>query len=191
MYLHAHVRLKELATSIMRSAILPSRASRAVTISRIGAMSLIMVWAQAHTDICKRQRHVNIKGVQPYIDAALQRLPRLSTALISEQEAMEDFMMVGLRLLDGVRDRDFELQFPGHTIDGVFGTQLEPPLQEGLLQRTEGEQPGVLPGGTPLRPGSGYRLTLPGRAAGQRGVRRVHRRAERERRSLARCASWR
>ncbi|CDN46189.1 hypothetical protein BN871_LI_00030 [Paenibacillus sp. P22] len=106
-------------------------------------------------------RHVNIKGVQPYIDAGLQRLPRLSEERVPDTDAMEDFMMVGLRLLDGVRDRDFEQQFPGHTIEGVFGSQLQPLLQEGLMQRVDGGA-GTLPGGTPLRPGTGYRLTSQG-----------------------------
>ncbi len=106
-------------------------------------------------------RHVNIKGVQPYIDAGLQRLPRLSEERVPDTDAMEDFMMVGLRLLDGVRDGDFEQQFPGHTIEGVFGSQLQPLLQEGLMQRVDGGAE-TMPGGTPLRPGTGYRLTPQG-----------------------------
>ncbi|WP_127532282.1 radical SAM family heme chaperone HemW [Paenibacillus kobensis] len=90
------------------------------------------------------ERHLNIKGVQPYIDAANARLPRLDTTPIEEAEAMEDFMMVGLRLLEGVRCEAFSRQFPGHTIEEVFGTQLERLLKEGLLQG---------------QPGEGYRLT--------------------------------
>ena len=61
------------------------------------------VGAGAH-GYARRVRHVNIKGVQPYIDAAAARLPRLSEESIPEDEAMEDFMMVGLRMLGGVRD---------------------------------------------------------------------------------------
>ncbi|QJC52594.1 oxygen-independent coproporphyrinogen III oxidase [Paenibacillus albicereus] len=110
----------------------------------------------------ERHRHVNIKGVQPYIDAALERLPRLSGETVSEGEAMEDFMMVGLRLLDGVRGADFERQFPGRTIEDVFGAQLEPLLRDGLLLRLEDGEHGSLPGGTPLRPGRGYRLSPQG-----------------------------
>ena len=53
------------------------------------------------------QRHVNIKGVQPFIDATLNRLPRLETNAVPEAEAMEDFMMVGLRMLDGVSTASF------------------------------------------------------------------------------------
>jgi oxygen-independent coproporphyrinogen-3 oxidase len=90
-------------------------------------------------------RHVNIKGVQPYIDATSSRLPRLSEASVPQEEAMEDFMMVGMRLLDGVADKDFAYQFHGRSIDGVFGNVLEPLLQRGLIERTSDEP--------------GYRLT--------------------------------
>jgi len=56
-------------------------------------------------------RHMNIKGVQPYIDKAAAGLPRLETHAVAPDEAMEDFMMVGLRLLAGVREQDFARQF--------------------------------------------------------------------------------
>ncbi|MBD3917916.1 oxygen-independent coproporphyrinogen III oxidase [Paenibacillus sp. PR3] len=80
------------------------------------------------------ERHLNIKGVQPYIDAANKRLPRLDTNQISDAEAMEDFMMVGLRLLQGVNAESFGRQFPGHTMEGVFGEQLDRLVRDGLLE---------------------------------------------------------
>lgn len=82
-----------------------------------------------------RLRHVNVKGVQPYIDAAREKLPRLTEETVHEHEAMEDFMMVGLRLLDGIRDADFARQFPGRSIDGVFGSAIRPLAEAGLLER--------------------------------------------------------
>lgn len=86
-----------------------------------------------------RSRHVNIKGVQPYIDAALQQLPRLEQFGVNEQEAMEDFMMVGLRLLEGVTEERFAAQFPGATIAGKFGPILQKLAKAGLLAHDEGE----------------------------------------------------
>ncbi len=83
------------------------------------------------------QRHVNIKGVQPFIDAALNRLPRLETNAVPEAEAMEDFMMVGLRMLDGVSTASFAEQFDGHTIEEVFGPQLNQMLENGLMECVE------------------------------------------------------
>ncbi|PZE22905.1 radical SAM family heme chaperone HemW [Paenibacillus xerothermodurans] len=81
------------------------------------------------------QRHVNIKGVQPYIDATRAGLPLLEQYEISEREAMEDFMMVGLRLLNGVKRSDFHKQF-GVELETVFGSVLLKLLDKGLLQRT-------------------------------------------------------
>lgn len=96
------------------------------------------------------ERHVNVKGIQPFIDASLSRLPRLETNAVSEQEAMEDFMMVGLRLLRGVCEADFGSQFNGRTIKEVFGLPLDRLLKDGLLEETD-----TLPGG-------GYRLSAKG-----------------------------
>ncbi|RAP76743.1 radical SAM family heme chaperone HemW [Paenibacillus montanisoli] len=95
------------------------------------------------------ERHVNIKGIQPYIDSAASRLPRLETNPVPEREAMEDFMMVGLRMLDGVRNDSFAAQFPGHMIENIFGEALRNLLAQGLIERTATN-------------GSGYRLSEKG-----------------------------
>lgn len=81
------------------------------------------------------RRHVNIKGVQPYIDATRERRPLLDSFEVSEEEAMEDFMMVGLRLLRGVARTDFRAQF-GKELDDVFGTVAERLAAQGLLEPT-------------------------------------------------------
>ncbi|NBD22885.1 radical SAM family heme chaperone HemW [Paenibacillus glycinis] len=83
------------------------------------------------------ERHVNIKGIQPYLDAAASRLPRLETNAVSEEEAMEDFMMVGLRMLRGVSGDDFARQFPDRTIEDVFGEPLARLLKLGLIESAD------------------------------------------------------
>lgn len=100
------------------------------------------------------ERHVNIKGVQPYIDAANIKLPRLQTTEVGYEEAMEDFMMVGLRMLSGVEQEDFAKQFAGiagghqqASIETQFGDTLRQLETKGLLERTER---------------GGYRLTASG-----------------------------
>ncbi|NQX44597.1 oxygen-independent coproporphyrinogen III oxidase [Paenibacillus tritici] len=82
-----------------------------------------------------RQRHMNIKGVNPYIEASRSGLPRLDSFEISEQEAMEDFMMVGLRMREGVSDADFRSQF-GKPLEEVFAGPLHKMLKAGLLEQT-------------------------------------------------------
>jgi putative oxygen-independent coproporphyrinogen III oxidase len=96
----------------------------------------------------KGLRHVNIKGVQPYIDAANKALPRLETNPVSVEEAKGDFMMVGLRLQEGVTQDSFGRQFAGASLVGEFGPALEKLLKQGLLERLD----------QPL----GYRLTPQG-----------------------------
>ncbi len=80
-------------------------------------------------------RHMNIKGVQPYIDKANAALPRLETNEVAPGEAMEDFMMVGLRLLAGVCERDFTAQFGAEErLDRRFGETLLRLTKLGLLE---------------------------------------------------------
>ncbi|MFD0715060.1 radical SAM family heme chaperone HemW [Paenibacillus sp. GCM10027626] len=100
----------------------------------------------------KGERHINIKGVQPYIEAAQLRLPRLETNQVTEAEAIEDFMMVGLRMLDGVRNADFAAQFDGRQIEDYFAEVLQKLLAEGLLERIGDERSAAV----------GYKLTARG-----------------------------
>ncbi|MNI16026.1 Oxygen-independent coproporphyrinogen-III oxidase 1 [compost metagenome] len=81
------------------------------------------------------QRHVNVKAIQAYINAAQIGLPIVEQSEVSRQEAMEDFMMVGLRLLEGVREADFQAQF-GVSIESVFHPTLEKFLKMKLLERS-------------------------------------------------------
>jgi len=83
-----------------------------------------------------RLRHMNIRGVQPYIRACRTGLPRAEEHPVSEQEAMEDFMMVGLRMLRGVSNEDFRRQF-AVSMEEAFGQTLSRLLTQGLLERTE------------------------------------------------------
>lgn len=87
----------------------------------------------------RRTRHVNLKGINPYIEAAAARLPRLDEAEVSEAEAMEDFMMVGLRLLEGVRVSSFAAQFGGQSLEDKFGSVIAKLLDDGLLERLREE----------------------------------------------------
>jgi len=96
------------------------------------------------------ERHLNIKGVQAYIDAANEGLPRKETNAVPVREAMEDFMMVGLRLLEGVRGEEFKKQFAGASLEDVFGPVLGKLVGQGLIE-SFGE--GVT---------AGYRLTETG-----------------------------
>ncbi|WP_314584636.1 radical SAM family heme chaperone HemW [Paenibacillus terrigena] len=92
------------------------------------------IGAGAHGYV-NRQRHVNIKGVQAYNDASHKGLPRLDQFAVSSDEAMEDFMMVGLRMMQGVTRTHFTEQF-GVDLDDVYAPQLNKLLQAGLIEAT-------------------------------------------------------
>jgi len=94
------------------------------------------------------RRHVNIKGVQPYIDAAERGLPRLEESGVAAEEAMGDFMMVGLRLREGITQESFARQFGGAKLEEKYGEELARLVRQGLLERTERS--------------AGYRLTSRG-----------------------------
>ncbi|MDQ6421140.1 radical SAM family heme chaperone HemW [Paenibacillus sp. LHD-117] len=84
-----------------------------------------------------RTRHINLKGVQPYIDASASKLPRLESFEVTEREAMEDFMMVGLRLLEGVPASRFAKQFGGRQLESVFGGTIGKLTSDGLLEQVQ------------------------------------------------------
>lgn len=80
-------------------------------------------------------RYVNIKGILQYINASKEGLIYLEQIEVSKQEAMEDFMMVGLRLLKGVRSEDFHKQFDCE-IEDIFESKLQNLLKKKLIQST-------------------------------------------------------
>ncbi|WP_433707194.1 radical SAM family heme chaperone HemW [Paenibacillus illinoisensis] len=82
-----------------------------------------------------RERHMNIKGINPYVEASRAGLPRLDHFEISRAEAMEDYLMVGLRMLEGASALRFNEQF-GESMEDVFAKPLGKMLNAGLLERT-------------------------------------------------------
>ena len=82
-------------------------------------------------------RYANIRPVRNYIDAVRQGLPWAEQIEVSRREAMEDFMMVGLRMLGGVKDEDFRRQF-GCSVGDVFGREIAKLEKRGLLAVTPG-----------------------------------------------------
>lgn len=57
--------------------------------------------------------------------------------VLSTQEQMEEFMFLGLRKMEGIVEKEFNVSF-GISIDEIYGIQLEKFLKEGLLKRKEG-----------------------------------------------------
>ena len=79
------------------------------------------------------------------IDTGITALIRTDIHSLSAEEQMEEFMFLGLRMTEGVRDAVFMKRF-GKRIDQVYGQTLEKHISQGVLERTPG----------------GYRLTARG-----------------------------
>jgi oxygen-independent coproporphyrinogen-3 oxidase len=60
------------------------------------------------------------------------RLPRLEITLLSQQDAMAEFMFLGLRMAKGVAYEMFEREFGAHIMD-VYGRELAELSSMGLL----------------------------------------------------------
>ncbi|OWR29457.1 coproporphyrinogen III oxidase [Saccharibacillus sp. O23] len=82
------------------------------------------------------KRHINVKGVNPYNEAAGKGLPRLDEFEVPREEAMEDFMMVGLRMLDGMESDRFRKQF-GVPVEEIFAAPLKKMTDFGLIERRD------------------------------------------------------
>jgi oxygen-independent coproporphyrinogen-3 oxidase len=60
---------------------------------------------------------------------------RTEIHLLTEQEKMEEFMFLGLRMTAGVKTSDFASRF-GKSLDDVYGDVIRRHLAQGLLKRT-------------------------------------------------------
>ncbi len=81
-------------------------------------------------------RHVNAGPLKRYIRMVEEGLPRVESREVSCTESMEDFMIMGLRLLDGVEKERFHRWY-GCSLDEVFGGTIRELVDRGLLEENE------------------------------------------------------
>ncbi|MBX6394164.1 MAG: radical SAM family heme chaperone HemW [Alicyclobacillaceae bacterium] len=80
-------------------------------------------------------RYVVIRGVPDYTDRVLHGVDAVvERHWVDEREAMEDTMILGLRLLEGVEDARFRMRH-GRSMFEVFAEPIEEHLGKGLLVR--------------------------------------------------------
>ncbi len=70
-------------------------------------------------------------------ELASGRLPRRDQHLLTLEDALAEFMFLGLRLADGVLAEDFEREF-GSPLRSVYGSVINELLRIGLLQQEQG-----------------------------------------------------
>lgn len=78
-------------------------------------------------------RHANIGPLISYLKLVKEKkLPRMSEHSVTIREAMEDFMIMGLRMMDGVKFEQFESMF-GRDMREPFGREIERLAEQGLI----------------------------------------------------------
>ncbi len=83
-------------------------------------------------------RYHNTVNLNDYIEHAEQlEIIQEDVQVLSKIEQMEEFIFLGLRKMEGISELEFEKQF-GNTIETIYGNQLTRFLQEGLLERVNG-----------------------------------------------------
>lgn len=91
------------------------------------------IGAGAHGYV-KRKRHVNAGPVQQYIQLVNEKgLPRVEEFPVSQQDAMEEFMIMGLRLMEGVSKQEFFYRYQ-ESVAERFREPLQELTELGLLE---------------------------------------------------------
>ena len=80
-------------------------------------------------------RFSNIADIKAYTDA-LGQPARTDVHVLSQEDRMEEFMFLGLRMTAGVSAAVFEERF-GRTLEEVYGNLLRRHMAQGLLEQTE------------------------------------------------------
>ncbi|OYD07852.1 radical SAM family heme chaperone HemW [Paludifilum halophilum] len=83
-------------------------------------------------------RHQNVKGVSEYIRLTREKRPIADSHRVPFVEEMENHLILGLRLLDGLDTRVFRRRY-GRDLGDVFGPVVDDLLRRGFLH-TEGER---------------------------------------------------
>lgn len=78
-----------------------------------------------------------IRSLSAGAGVELLRHIREEEEILSFEDRMEEFMFLGLRLTEGIREEAFARRF-GRTLDAVYGTPLSRMVKEGLMAKTEG-----------------------------------------------------
>ncbi|AMA72326.1 coproporphyrinogen III oxidase [Aneurinibacillus sp. XH2] len=80
------------------------------------------------------ERHVNAGPLKQYIQLAGEKgLPRVEQFAVSRTEAMEDHMIMGLRMMRGVSASEFQKRY-GTTLEEQFGSVIKELIELGLVE---------------------------------------------------------
>ncbi|MED1725356.1 radical SAM family heme chaperone HemW [Brevibacillus parabrevis] len=92
--------------------------------------------AGAHGYVCG-ERHVNAGPLAIYLQKCKEGLPRVEQFAVPQEDAMEEQMILGLRLREGVDLAQFASRF-GVSAHEVFGTIIKEEMAKGMLEEQNG-----------------------------------------------------
>jgi oxygen-independent coproporphyrinogen III oxidase len=102
------------------------------------AENYVGLGAGAHS-FMNRKRFNNILSIEGYINAVEKGNSIVeNTELIDDSEQMAEFVILGLRLIDGISTAQFKLRFDKNIFD-LYGTAIEKLVKKELL-RIEGDR---------------------------------------------------
>jgi len=102
------------------------------------AEEYVGIGAGAHSYF-EGKRFNNKYGIEEYISSILSReFPAENIQTISREESMSEFMILGLRLVDGISMNEFKARFEKDVFD-VFGKQISKLIKKGLI-RLDGDR---------------------------------------------------
>lgn len=87
--------------------------------------------------LMKEQRFSNTVDLREYLQNSHQpRIIRKNLQKLTEEDAMEEFMILGLRMCRGISEVDFQRNF-GKEMTDVYGKVIEKYMQMGFLQKKD------------------------------------------------------
>ncbi|MFD2369736.1 radical SAM family heme chaperone HemW [Brevibacillus sp. GCM10020057] len=83
------------------------------------------------------ERHVNAGPLAVYMQMSKEGLPRVEQFAVPREDAMEEQMILGLRLTEGVELERFAQRF-GVSVHDIFGKIIEEEVAKGMLEERDG-----------------------------------------------------
>lgn len=107
----------------------------------LGASSMLYMENETSEWYSGYWRIRNTEQMEKYLENSRSGHTQIETSesyRLSEQDRMEEFMFLGLRMTEGISEHDFEQRF-SKTLDSVYGDQIRKQIKLGLLERQDGK----------------------------------------------------
>lgn len=108
------------------------------TVSTLAEKTIEPDQEKERSDSCYAGRKIRIQNPQDMQKYIASDFSDRETEVLSIEDQMAEFMFLGLRMIHGVSEAEFEHRF-GKKIDEIYGDVLKRQCEIGLLQREQGQ----------------------------------------------------